>query len=210
MENIKEWYDNRHTKDVFKSSDTFYKYVASNINGKYLDISCGTGFMFKFTQGIGCDFSVRALEICSKRYPESSFVLCDAHNIPFRDESFDAISCLGSLEHYKDQEKVLKEIYRILKDKKRCFLTITNRLRWTSVAHLFMNFKERQPIEKGLSIKESTFLLNQTGFKLEKVIKPHQFTEYGPFTGNFGWIIQFFDRILPVDIVIEPLYICKR
>ena len=44
-------------------------------------------------------------------------VICDAHDLPFRDNSFDAIICQAVLEHVADPYRCVDEIYRVLKPK---------------------------------------------------------------------------------------------
>lgn len=42
-------------------------------------------------------------------------VVADIHNLPFEDNSADAVICESSLEHFKNPEKAVKEMYRVLK-----------------------------------------------------------------------------------------------
>src|SRR6478672_3807872 len=42
-------------------------------------------------------------------------IVGDIHNLPFADESIDAVICLAVLEHVEDPIKAMKEIYRVLK-----------------------------------------------------------------------------------------------
>ena len=42
-------------------------------------------------------------------------VKMDVHNIPFNDNSFDVIMCNHVLEHVKDDNKVMKEFFRVMK-----------------------------------------------------------------------------------------------
>lgn len=73
--------------------DFFLKYSNLNQSAKILDLSCSSGtfgkyFLKKRFQVFGLDFSWRLLQEARKRFP----VICaDAENIPFLDESFDAV-----------------------------------------------------------------------------------------------------------------------
>jgi SAM-dependent methyltransferase len=42
-------------------------------------------------------------------------VICDGHDLPFRDGSFDAVVCQAVLEHVADPPRVVDEIWRVLK-----------------------------------------------------------------------------------------------
>jgi ubiquinone/menaquinone biosynthesis C-methylase UbiE len=50
------------------------------------------------------------------------------HNLPVRDESFDACICSETLEHLPDDKKAVSEIYRVLKPGGRLIFTVPNLL----------------------------------------------------------------------------------
>jgi len=53
-------------------------------------------------------------------------VQADALNLPFSDNSFDAVVSMDVLEHIPDSEKVIGEIHRVLKPGKKAFLVIAD------------------------------------------------------------------------------------
>lgn len=50
-------------------------------------------------------------------------VCCDAHNLCFKDKSFDVVVCVELLEHCHTPQRVIDEISRILKKKGICILS---------------------------------------------------------------------------------------
>jgi len=83
-----------------------------------LDVGCGAGLMLeclkRYGTPLGLDFSKDALHYCQKR--QLNF-LCQADAsafLPFKDSSFDLITVLDLLEHLDDDERVLKEFFRVL------------------------------------------------------------------------------------------------
>ncbi|NBX83819.1 class I SAM-dependent methyltransferase [bacterium] len=46
---------------------------------------------------------------------ENGDIVCDIHQLPFKDDSVDAVMNIAVLEHVKEPQAVVKEIYRILK-----------------------------------------------------------------------------------------------
>lgn len=54
-------------------------------------------------------------DICRRKI--SPFVLCDATNLPFKDDSFELITMLHVIEHIKNDKAALREIVRVLKKK---------------------------------------------------------------------------------------------
>lgn len=52
---------------------------------------------------------------CQEKYPNKEFVLADAEEIPFKENSFDAVVCFWSFHHILYPERVLDEIKKVLK-----------------------------------------------------------------------------------------------
>lgn len=51
-------------------------------------------------------------------------IVGDIHNLPFKDNSIDAILCMNVLEHVEEPSKAVKEIYRSLKPGGYCFIQV--------------------------------------------------------------------------------------
>ena len=85
---------------------------------KILDLGCGRGeFLGGFIRcglnGYGVDQSAIAKSIC----PEAEIVQSDLENepLPYNDNYFDVIYSKSVLEHFYYPEKLVMEIYRVLK-----------------------------------------------------------------------------------------------
>jgi len=51
----------------------------------------------------------------------------DVRSLPFRDQSFDAIYSMGTIEHFHDSEKALREMHRVLRVGGRAVVGVPNR-----------------------------------------------------------------------------------
>jgi len=51
----------------------------------------------------------------------------DVRDLPFRDESFDAIYSMGTIEHFDDTERAVREMARVLKPGGRAIVGVPNR-----------------------------------------------------------------------------------
>lgn len=60
------------------------------------------------------------LDVDASKKPD---VVGDAHNLPFKDESFEMVACSEMLEHADSPQKVIDEIRRVLKPGGRVVLT---------------------------------------------------------------------------------------
>jgi ubiquinone/menaquinone biosynthesis C-methylase UbiE len=92
---------------------------------KILDLCCGDGIYSVFplkcgAKLYGIDISEVAIEIANERvnhlgYSENCiFTIGDVHQLPFEDDFFDFVMCVGSLS-YVDLSKFLNELSRVLK-----------------------------------------------------------------------------------------------
>jgi SAM-dependent methyltransferase len=98
---------------------------AADLSGRdVLEVGCGRGggtaFVFeRFAPRsmTGLDLAARAIGRCRRRYarPGLSFVAGDAENLPFADESFDALLSVESTHCYSDTPRFLVEAGRVLR-----------------------------------------------------------------------------------------------
>src|SRR3989339_417880 len=88
------------------------------VDKKILDIACGTGFLLKVAnekglKTFGIDISDEAVKIAKENSPSSEIITASAENLPFKNNFFDYISCLGSIEHFSDINQGLREMLRV-------------------------------------------------------------------------------------------------
>lgn len=96
-----------------------------------LDIACGRGEWLaavaeRGAQVSGIDISKQAIKTCRRRFAEGRFEVGPAERLPFADQQFDLVSCLGSLEHFLDQPRALQEMVRVVRPAGRILLLVPN------------------------------------------------------------------------------------
>ncbi|HEX8165122.1 MAG TPA: methyltransferase domain-containing protein [Beijerinckiaceae bacterium] len=87
---------------------------------KVLDVACGPGFVAaaaarRGASVVGVDFSDRMLAIARARYPWLRFEHGDAEDLPFADDSFDAVTINFGILHFPHPLRALKEAFRVLR-----------------------------------------------------------------------------------------------
>ena len=128
--------------DIYESGDAGiyeickedYPYIASELEKEeyedLLDCGCGTGPMIsllyekdsskKYT---GLDITPRMIEVAKNKKLEGvNWVVGDCENLPFEENSFDAIICSNSFHHYPNPEKFFESAKRVLRPGGRLIL----------------------------------------------------------------------------------------
>jgi len=94
---------------------------------RVLDVCTGTGELaIPLAQKVGASGSVTGADFCeemlmrarektSKKYKNLSFILSDAKRLPFRDNTFDAVTVAFGMRNIPDTALALQEIKRVLK-----------------------------------------------------------------------------------------------
>jgi ubiquinone/menaquinone biosynthesis C-methylase UbiE len=88
----------------------------------FLDLGCGGGNfayeMSKRCKSVGVDINpnIKNLGLAQRRQPNLNFMMADGFTLPFRDNCFDAILLGGTLQAVEQDNKLISECYRILKD----------------------------------------------------------------------------------------------
>jgi len=104
-----------------------HRYIFANqfVNGKkVLDLACGEGYGAKIlsenaVEVTGIDIDKTTIEHAKKKYQKNNlkFLEDSVTNLSFKDEKiFDVVTCFETIEHIEEQEQMLKEVRRVLKD----------------------------------------------------------------------------------------------
>lgn len=94
--------------------------VGATKGERVLDIAAGTGFSSEpyleaGIEVVPADFSLGMLKVGKERVAALPFTAADATNLPFADESFDAVSMSYGLRNVAEYEKALAEFLRVTK-----------------------------------------------------------------------------------------------
>lgn len=156
------WFVSRHrlVQDILRCS------VALDATSSILDIGCGTGAMSVLLAPgrrlISADFSPLALRFCRKR-GLANLASADAMRLPFRAETFQAVVAMDVLEHLKDDQAALCEMFRILRPGGKLVATVpAGPHLWSEHDAALMHFRRyRKP--------ELQSRLMAAGFRIERL-----------------------------------------
>ena len=140
---------------------------------KLLDIACGIGNLLEEAEkrGLECygvDISTRAIQIARTRTRANLKCANVDNGLDYPDDFFDYITCLGSLEHFQNQSKVIQEMCRIGKEDANICIYVPND---DYVLHKVGYETDSQLIVNHYSLKKWEQLLETNGLKTERVYK---------------------------------------
>jgi ubiquinone/menaquinone biosynthesis C-methylase UbiE len=178
---VAEFYNNVYYKDATshvcnKPSRHLYR-LAERIEVKpgnqVLDIACGTGDWLQVVAGrnglpSGIDISSEAIRVCRQRLKNGNFEVCVAEKLPFADNTFDIVTCLGSLEHFLDQSAALREMVRVAKPDARVVILVPNSGFLTHRLGLYKGTHQVAVRETLRTLDEWQQMFTEQGLKIEQ------------------------------------------
>jgi len=164
LREIRDFYDHIYYKDATASPDlpAHLLRLAARLGPwhgqKLLDVACGTGEWLRAAAELGAepagiDISRVAIEVCRQVLPKADLPCGPAENLPFGDGSFDVVSCLGSLEHFVEPERVLREITRVAKGDAILLFLVPNADFLTRRLGLYLGTQQSQVHEEARTLR---------------------------------------------------------
>lgn len=97
-----------------------YYPIKNGYGKKIIEFGCATGVVAKLLQGYGfdvcsTDISHYAVKLAKKNYPYIKFSVHDMHKLFPKEKNFDAAIAFDVVEHLKNPELAIKNVYKILK-----------------------------------------------------------------------------------------------
>jgi hypothetical protein len=152
------------------------KRVSKGLAPPFLDIACGDNILAgRVEQGIGIDVV---------DYGNADVLTKDFERLPFKDESFQSIAIVASLNYFDNPERVLAECARVLKPDGALILTLLNPLigklwhmirePWAKLPGFSFRYLEEMARAAGFEIvRRSRFMLGMNNlYKLKKATRP--------------------------------------
>lgn len=153
------------------------KHLGPQVNGKYIDVCCGSGNYTTaiYNQGVnlsGIDISEVMLAKARAKNKSINWIQGDAHKLPFENSSFDGALCINAIHHLGNLKSAFKEIVRILKPKSKLiiFTSMKNQCAKSWLIHYFPFIKD---VGDRTLLDENTITTNliEAGFNFVKIEK---------------------------------------
>lgn len=176
-----------------RSRFEFFENYIPNWKGiKVLDVGCGGGSACEFAAKLGAqvsgiDLSPNSIKAAQDHARKSDLKIDYqsgvAENLPYDDNTFDAVLCFDVLEHVADWNKVVSEVYRVLKKNGLFLFDTINKTIKAKVIMIWLLEDILKQLPKGLhdwnkfiSPQELMTSMEKTGFT-DIVIKGFDMTD---------------------------------
>lgn len=184
-EKSKNNYDNLYSEHNLSQMESFYIWFYNKIgkihDGNLLDIACGEGEFLNICnkKGIstfGIDISHIATKNAKKNTNKNSqFSVSTGENLPFKNDFFDFVSNIGSLEHFENLPKGVCEMSRVLKKEGRAFILVPNTFSlttniWNVIKKGEISIDD-QPTQRYGTRNDWENLIKSGNFEITKVLK---------------------------------------
>jgi ubiquinone/menaquinone biosynthesis C-methylase UbiE len=139
-----------------------------------LDVACGGGYFLEYSLSFfrgayGCDISQVALREVQRRCGRLRLCQANAERLPYRDRSFDVVSCLGSLEHFFALSVALAELRRVVKPEGWILVLVPTNPDWAVY--------DIQPTEVVMGPHEWEVLFAQSGLRTILSVETDQYAD---------------------------------
>ena len=210
-------YDALHQQHSLRESRSHYRWVLKILSPekgkKLLDVACGGGYFLREAEemgveGWGVDISNVAAKLARQSAPRSEVLCGNGEFLPFMEKTFDYTVNLGSLEHFIDPNKGVREMARVLKKEGKALLLLPN-------SYFLMTFLNvwrtgatghvtAQPVDRWATKDEWIRLVEENGLKVTRVLKYNYKTREAPF--KYRLVRPF----IPLHLSYCFLFICRR
>lgn len=117
-----ELYESHFVPAIFQRwAEELVRFAGLKPGQRALDVACGTGAVARAAKTsvgssgdvAGCDLNSGMLEVARRTAPEIDWVQCDAADLSFDDDTFDAVICQSALMFFPDPAAAVREMARV-------------------------------------------------------------------------------------------------
>lgn len=200
-----EHYDQSRGKEYYSNiCDTVME--AIHLKGKLLDIGCGTGlFMQRYLQSggevYGLDLSPGMVTQARVRCAGHDVTVGNAEVLPFKENTFDAVTSLLAFSYLQHPENMLIESYRVLKPGGVVSICTLGKNAFTSIVPVMYRIGEKMRIKRVGMASFSEYYYKDP--EIRELFEKNGFTDVKVKRKSFAHV-DFGDHLFDATKKIEP------
>jgi ubiquinone/menaquinone biosynthesis C-methylase UbiE len=178
---IADIYDRRWQTYISNTLSFLKNWANIPATAKILDIACGTGELENLLLNeepnrsiVGIDISEGMLEIAKEKcqkYPNVSFAIANASDLPFPNNSFDTIVSANAFHYFDRPDIVLREMRRVIQPEGRIIIIDWCRdFWWCKILELYLKVVDRSH-RQCYTQDEFHSLIIDAKFKIDRAAK---------------------------------------
>ncbi|WP_409059084.1 demethylmenaquinone methyltransferase [Streptomyces sp. SYP-A7185] len=169
FDDVAERYDLTNDVLSFGQARLWRKEVAKAVDArpaqKVLDLAAGTAtssqpFARAGAYVVPCDFSLGMLQVGKARHPWMPFTAGDATKLPFKDDTFDAVTISFGLRNVHETDEALREMYRVTKPGGRVVICEFSHATWAPFRTVYEEYLMRAlpPVARTVSSNPDAYV----------------------------------------------------
>jgi SAM-dependent methyltransferase len=217
---VRAAYDATHARSLLRDSDRFYRMMARRIadglrssragRAALLDAGSGGGHLLReaarvgpgaFAALHGLDISRVAIRAARREAPRAILLLAEGERLPYEDRVFDAVACLGNLEHFLEPARGARELARVCRPDGTIWVLLPNSHYSGDIWRVIRTGygpSHHQPVERFASVNEWRDFLEANGLAVDAVTPYNRFKWWKRLLpGNLAW--HFLYRARPAQ-----------
>lgn len=176
---------------------------------RVLEIGCGIGNLLNKVNpvyGVGIDISEEMIKIARSKYSNLNFYVAGAEDFDIN-ESFDFIIISDLIGFLWDVQEFIKNLKKVCNEKTKIIISSYNYL-WEPILKFleYIGFKEKQPLQNWLSMKDIIGLLELEGFETvkidRKILLPKRIPVFNFFYNNIFANLPILNHFCLVNFII--------
>lgn len=215
-------------KGNLRDVDALYRWVlnllAPSPGQALLDVGCGEGILVRYAteRGLvawGIDISWEAVQL-ARIGSQGRILVSEGESLPFKSESFDYVTNLGSLEHFFDPIQGIYEMKRVLKSSGLAAILLPNSYYIGDIIwHVWRTGygpRHKQPLERFATFGEWRDLLERGGLQIIRVFKynfmfPRTPEDWRWYFGRPRKLLYLLlAPFVPFNLSYSFLFLCKK
>lgn len=191
--------------EMQKRKELVFEFIKKNVfNGepRAIDVGCGAGHYVRELidlgfNTIGSDISLNMVtttrtNLGNNKEKSSNLICADCEFIPFPDNYFNLVLCIGVLSYVPDEIKILKELRRIIDDKGQVIISLPNLIKirnifdpyyylvriWKYIFKLFSNHNKEKEITDINEYLHNENFAAQNRYLLKQIYKYAQKSDF--------------------------------